>query len=317
MRSFLALLALTSLAGCSASSNVLFGTGGSSGGPSGSTGSATTGSATTGSAGTGGSGAGGSGAGGFDFGDGGITGAGGGVGGMAVAEVYGQTPDTLYKLDPDTDAITMVGTFQGCDSDVIDIALDKSSNMYGTTFGGVYKIDRATAACSPIATGSYPNSLSFVPAGTVDPSVEALVGYNGSSYVRIDTTTGSVTTIGALSGGYESSGDIVSVIDPAAPSGADAYLTVTGGPEGCGDCILQVDPKTGDLIKNIGPLGHGGVYGLAFWGGSCYGFDAEGDVFKIDLTNGSTTDIPVPNAPPGLTWYGAGSTTSAPLTQTM
>ncbi len=221
--------------------------------------------------------------------------------------MFGQSASTLYKLDPITKVVTTVGDFQGCDT-VIDIALDKDGNMYGTTSGGVYKIDKATAACTLIAIGGYPNSLSFVPAGTLDPNVEALVGYDGSQYERIDTTTGNVTPIGNQSlGEYTSSGDIVSVI------GGGTYLTVNGPGCDTSDCIVEVDPKTGAFVKNIGPTGHQSVFGLAFWGGSAYGFDNGGELFQIDLTNGASTTIAIPGAPPGLSFYGAGSTTSAPL----
>ncbi len=222
------------------------------------------------------------------------------------AEVFGQSGSTLYKLDPTTKQVTVVGDFSGCGGSVIDIALDKDGKMYGTTFGGVYRIDKTTASCAHIASGSYPNSLSFVPIGTLDPNVEALVGFVGATYVRIDTTTGTVTNVGSLGGGYSSSGDVVSVI------GGGTYLTVTGN--GCGDCIVEVDPKTGALKKMIGPVGHASVFGLAFWGGSAYGFDDAGELFQIDLTTGKSTTIPIPNAPSGLSFYGAGSTTSAPLT---
>ena len=73
--------------------------------------------------------------------------------------------------------------------------------------------------------------------------------------------------------------------------GGGTYLTVTGeSPTGpCADCIVKVDPTTGAVLSNIGHLGHGAVFGLAFWGGSCYGFDAEGEVFRIYLTNATTT----------------------------
>ncbi len=309
MRTFLGFLAIATLTGCSAAGGSVFTTTGTSSG---------SGVAGGGGAGTGTGSTGSHGMGGFDFGDGGLSGSGGGVGGAAVTLVYGQTATTLYKLDPTNNQITVVGDFQGCNGDVIDIALDKDSNMYGTTFGGVYKIDRATAVCTqlPMGAGSYPNSLSFVPVGTVDPNVEALVGYDmDNNYIRIDTTTGAITPIGQLSQNYASSGDIVSVINPNPQPGqpsAYAYLTVTGeSPTGpCADCIVQVDPKTGTVIKNIGHLGFGAVFGLAFWGGSCYGFSANGNVFQIDLTNASTTPI---NAPPGIVWYGAASSTSAPL----
>jgi hypothetical protein len=299
MRGPLFFLALSALVGCSATGERTQFTGSSSAstgagaGAGGSTGS-------TGTMGNGGSVA-------FDAGkptDAGTSG---------PAEVFGQTAGTLYKLDPNTQVVTEVGNFKGCEGDVIDIALDKSGDMFGTTSGSVYKIDKTTAVCTHLADGAFPNSLSFVPAGTLDPNVEALVGYDtDNNYIRIDTTTGAISVIGAgILGDYASSGDIVSVI------GGGTYLTVTGGsaPPYCADCIVELDPKTGAIQKNIGALKHGAVFGLAYWGGSAYGFDANGEVFQIDLPSATTTLIQVPNGS-GLIWYGAGSTTSAPLIPT-
>jgi hypothetical protein len=221
------------------------------------------------------------------------------------AEVYAHSPDTLYRLDPITKQMTTVGLFGGCGT-VIDIALDKNGVMFGTSFGGLYKVNKSNAACTLVAIGAYPNSLSFVPAGTVDPVNEALVGYNGTTYVRMDTTTGAVTTIGDLgNAGYASSGDLVSLI------GGSSYLTVNGN--GCSDCLVEINPATGALIKKIGPLGHASVYGLAYWAGVAYGFDASGTLFQIDVTTAATMNIPIPNAPANLIFYGAGSTTAAPL----
>ncbi len=229
-----------------------------------------------------------------------------------VAVVYAHSPDTLYKLDPMTKAVTVIGPFNGgCNTDctdIIDIALDANSNAYVTTFGAFYKCDLKTAALTHIADGGYPNSLSFVPKGTLDPNKEALVGYQGSTYVRIDTTTGAMTNVGGLSNGYASSGDIVSVIN------GGTFLTVTGPDCTTGDCLLQVDPKTGNLIQNYGSTNHQAVYGLAFWAGTAYGFDDAGEIFSISVQNKMlvTTNIPVPNPPPGLQFWGAGSTTAAP-----
>lgn len=222
--------------------------------------------------------------------------------------VYAHGPGTLYKLDPTTKAVTLVGAFSGGCNEVIDLAVDASSHAFVTTDTGLFKVDLATAACTPIATGTYPNSLSFVPKGTLDASVEALVGYFDSQYVRIDPQTGAITSVGALRSGFESSGDIVSV------AGGGSFLTVRGN--GCGDCLLQVDPKTGDMIQNYGDLKHSNVFGLSFWAGTAYGFDDTGHVFSIAPagTSITTTDIKLPNAPTGLSFWGAGSTTSAPRT---
>ena len=226
----------------------------------------------------------------------------------AVAVVYAHSPGTLYRLDPTTTQIAVVGPFTGGCSNVIDLAIDSSSNAYVTTSGELWKLDLATAACTGIASGSYPNSLSFVPKGTVDPNAEALVGYVGSEYIHIDTTSGAISNVGSLKNGYTSSGDIVSVI------GGGTFLTVKGGPASCGDCLLQVSPTTGDLIQDYGDIKHVDVFGLAFWAGTAYGFDNGGQVFSIAWQNGAlvTSDIAVPSPPPNLQFWGAGSTTAAP-----
>jgi len=221
--------------------------------------------------------------------------------------VYCHSPNTLYKVDPVAKTMTTVGNFSGGDSSVIDIAIDANSNGFATTFGGVYKLDIKTAKLTLVKTGSYPNSLSFVPKGTLDPSVEALVGYNGSTYVRIDPTSGNVTTVGSLTGGYSSSGDIVSVAN------GGTFLTVTGSSCGTNDCLFQIDPKTGAMIQNYGSINHNQVFGLAFWAGTAYGFDDAGELFSITWQNNAlvTTNIPTT---PNLQFWGAGSTTSAPPT---
>lgn len=234
---------------------------------------------------------------------------GGETGGIVeLAEVFGHSGSVLYRMDPDTKAVEEVGTFTGCDGSVIDIALDENSEMFGSTFGELYSIDRLTGACTLIAKGDYPTSLSFVPAGTVDPNIEALVGFVDEEYIRIDKQTGAPTTLGTLADGLASSGDLVSVI------GGGTWLTVTG--PGCesGDCLIELDPADGTIIQNYGPLPYAEVFGLAFWAGRAYGFAREGVLFEIEFgaTDVLTTEIPIPGAPAMLEFFGAGSTTSAP-----
>jgi hypothetical protein len=241
-----------------------------------------------------------------------------GTGVMGPAEVFGESKDTLYKLDPDTKAVTTVGAFSGC-TGVQDIALDKDSHLYATTLTDLYEIDKDTAVCTHIATGAYPNSLSFVPAGTLDPNVEALVGYvpitvaqkTQNQYVRVDTQTGQISNIGSpWSQEFISSGDVVSVIN------GPTYLTVkavNGGTEcKAADCLVEVNPQNGAFIQSYGPLNtYKQVFGLAFWAGSVYGFDNAGDLFEVKIQGNTniTTAITVPG---GLSFWGAGSTTSAP-----
>jgi hypothetical protein len=231
---------------------------------------------------------------------------GGGGGPPEIAEVYGHSANELYRIDPITKEVTDVFPFSGCPTAVIDIALDKDGFMVGTTFDGLYRIDKASGTCTLIASGGYPNSLSYVPVGTLDPMVEALVGFNGGTYVRIDTSNGLISNVGGIGGGLTSSGDVVSV------EGGGTYLTVKGA--NCNDCIVELNPSNGSLIQNFGPVPYIDVFGLAYWGGSAYGFSGN-QLFEVTFMGGMvmTTPIPLPNAPPGLAWYGAGSSTTAPI----
>ena len=199
--------------------------------------------------------------------------------------------------------------FNGC-TYVQDIALDEQSNIYGSTGAELFYIETNTAHCTRIAAGTFPNSLSFVPAGTVEADREALVGFQGGDYVKIDPKSGMVTKIGAIGGGLESSGDIVSA------KGGKTYVTVRGKDSAgktCADCLIEIDPATGKLTKNWGPIGRADVFGLAFWAGDLYAFTAAGELLLVTLTGGKleATPIPITNAP--TNFAGAGSTTSAPI----
>ena len=140
-------------------------------------------------------------------------------------------------------------------------------------------------------------SLTYVPEGTLVANAEALVGYADDRYVRVDPATGALTDIGLLnnaaSGGtkWVSSGDVVSIKD------GGTYLTVkaeNGNTGGRGDRIVEVDPKTGGLLRIIGPTGMDDVLGLGYWGGVAYGFTLAGRLIQIDLTTGAGTVIPIP-----------------------
>lgn len=236
------------------------------------------------------------------------TGSSTGGGTPGISEVFGHSKSTLYKLNPDTKDVGIVGNFAGC-QDVLDIALDATSNLYATTSDGLYLVDRSTAACTLVASGDYPNSLSFVPAGTLDPDTEALVGYVDDQYVRIDPSDGSIENIGApWSNGFISSGDVVSVKD------GPTFLTIkdaVGGQTQCNDCLVEIDPATGDILKSYTNLGYDRVFGTAFWAGSVYGFTTEGELFEVTIDNGQLTTTLI-ETPQGLSFWGAGSTTSAP-----
>jgi hypothetical protein len=246
-----------------------------------------------------------------------------------VGEVYAHSELSLYRFDPIARDFVTVGDFsclQGSEGValMLDIAIDRAGNMVGTAamsehsviVGRLVSIDKATAACQVLKTGSYPNSLAFVPVGTVLPDREALVGYVNDSYVMINPDTGTTTGIGNLNAPgaanpWQSSGDIVSIV------GGGTYVTVIPkgslNPDAAGDRIVEVDPATGSVTRVIGATGTPALYGLGYWGGIAYGFSSSSLLVQIDLTTGAGTTLPIVGAP-AAGFYGAGTTTIAPIT---
>src|SRR5437899_1455945 len=78
---------------------------------------------------------------------------GGGDGGLpGQAAVYAHTANQLYKVDPDTYQVTMVGTFDfGSFEEMTDLAIDANGNMVGVSFFAVYKVDPNTAHCTQLS----------------------------------------------------------------------------------------------------------------------------------------------------------------------
>ena len=108
--------------------------------------------------------------------------------------VYAHTDSVLYRVDPDTLAITQIGPFvwsNGSDT-MTDIAIDKNGQMIGVSFSSVYHVDTTNAHATRLtdSLGGTFNGLSFVPAeqlvngGRVSRSGQGeqiLVGVHSSS----------------------------------------------------------------------------------------------------------------------------------------
>lgn len=244
--------------------------------------------------------------------------------GTPTGTIYVHTGRTLFLFEPYGKTLKRIGDFT-CLSDassfseVGDIAVNRDNEIYGTTLDSKFiKIDPLTASCTIVSqTGRYPNSLSFVPRGTLDPANDALVGYFEDEYVRIDVATGNTTTVGRLnppdaSTTYESSGDVVSVAQDRTYLSAK---TLRNGVEvDGGDVLVRFDPKTGMRLAITGTTNRTDIWGMGYWAGVAYGFTAKGEAIAIDPQTGASTPIPVDagtRSNQGV-FYGAGSTTVAP-----
>ncbi len=221
--------------------------------------------------------------------------------------VYAHTASTLYRVDPESLAITMVGDFQfstGSDQ-ITDIAIDKAGTLIGISFTGVYRIDPATAVATRLSSdlaGTF-NGLSFVPADqlgqTGDDVLVATRNSNGAVF-RVDPATGATTQIGNM-GNFASSGDLVSV------AGFGTLQTADNGPSA--DRLVRLAPQSFAATAVGSTIGYADIWGIAYWKDKVFGFTEAGQFITIDPTTGIGTLV----QSNGPRWWGAAVTTLAPV----
>jgi hypothetical protein len=239
------------------------------------------------------------------------SGGGGGSGGGEQVYVYAHTASTLYKVDPDTLQISMVGNFNwgsvGNDQ-MTDIAIDKNNQMIGVSYSRVYRVDPTTAATSLLSSalsGNF-NGLSFVPAAMLGlTGDDVLVGTQNSDgkVFRIDPMTGSATEVGNM-GAFTSSGDMVAV------AGFGTVQTVTSLGAG-GDRLARLAQQSFSASVIGGGTGFAQIWGVAYFKDKVYGFTNNGAFLLIDPNTGAGTMV----SNNGLSWWGAAVTTIAPVLQ--
>lgn len=221
--------------------------------------------------------------------------------------VYAHTSSQLYKVDPDTLAITLVGnfTFATGSDQITDIAIDKSGLMIGMSFTSVYRIDPATAACTRLAQGlsGMFNGLSFVPAdqlGQSGPDVLVATRNANGAVFRVDPMTGATQQIGNM-GNFSSSGDLVSI------AGFGTLQTADNGINP--DRLVRLAPSTFAATPIGNTIGFGDIWGIAYWKDKVFGFTEGGQFITIDPATGAGTLV----QGNGPRWWGAAVTTVAPV----
>jgi hypothetical protein len=223
--------------------------------------------------------------------------------------VYANTASTLFKVDPDTLAITRVNDFQwstGFDQ-MTDIAIDAQGMMIGISFTSVYRVDPDTAQATLLTSGldGEFNGLSFVPGDEALGNPEAadvlVATRNLDGHVfSVNPATGQTQQIGDMAGGFSSSGDLVSV------RGFGTAATANGLPL---DRLVRLTPVT-FVAQQVGTdTGYGDIWGVAFWEDKIYGFTEGGAFVLIDPTTGAAQFV----TNSGQAWWGAAVTTRAPV----
>jgi hypothetical protein len=223
--------------------------------------------------------------------------------------VYAHTASTLYRVDPDTLAVSMVGNFgwpSGSDQ-MTDLAIDQTGLMIGVSFSSVYRVDPNTAQATLLSSslGGTFNGLSFVPAAMLGQTgADVLVGTRNSDgkVFRVDPATGATTQVGDM-GAFSSSGDLVSIA---------SFGTVQTVPGSSSDVLTKLAPSTFAATAVGSGTGFSEIWGIAYWKDKVYGFTNGGDFVLIDPNTGAATLV---SHQDGLAWWGAAVTTLAPVIQ--
>ena len=221
--------------------------------------------------------------------------------------VYAHSSKVLYAMDVQNLQLTEIGNFgwpaDGGGHQMTDIALDQFGVLYGVTFDRLYTCVPQSAACTNL--GELPesfNGLTLVPAGTVLPDSDALIGIsNDGGWYHLDFTTSPVqaSQLGAYGYPYDSSGDAFSI------DGIGTFATVDKVGESW-DVLVKVDTLTGEVETEITTLtGHTSVYGLAGWGNEAFIFDSSGDILVVNIATGNSKVL----SDTSIAWWGAGVTT--------
>lgn len=224
-------------------------------------------------------------------------------------KIYAHSAGVLYTVDvTDPYAVAQVGGFSypnGHAGSVTDVAIDRAGQLFAITFGDVFVCNPATAACYWL--GSLPSSFNgatFVPAGTVLPDKDALIGISqagGWYHLKIVNQVVQPQQLGSYGSGYTSTGDAFSIV------GVGTFAAATKG--GGGTKIIAVDPTTGLFQSELAvTAGYGSVFGLAGWDGLILAFDSSGQMIKID----PITQVVTPLGNKNITWWGAGVGTVLP-----
>ncbi|MCO4762180.1 MAG: hypothetical protein KC502_11790 [Myxococcales bacterium] len=228
---------------------------------------------------------------------------------VSAGTMYAHTSSTLYRLELKTKSFVLVGkfTFDKSGSSVTDIALDRGSSLYAVTFGDLFVCKTTNAKCTWLMKlpTSF-NGLTFVHKGTIYKEEDALIGVaNDGGWYHVDYKANppKLKKLGSYGTGYTSSGDAFSVL------GVGTFATVKKSGVS-GDALVQVDPKTGKVLKNFGAIGASSLYGFAWWDGVFYGFASNGSVWDVDIKTGKgkkLTGFTIPK----VSWWGAGVSTEA------
>lgn len=234
-----------------------------------------------------------------------------GVTTTTTSTIYANTDDTLYELDPATNAVSIVGAFSGGNGNVTDCAVNAAGEVYVNTSDTVYKASLPSTSGGKVSLTKVASigggksapaffALAFAPAGVLG-SGEGLVGGDSNGVLwSIDPSSGDTHQLGSFGkdkggGTFALSGDIVFYLDGSGkPTGLATIRSCNGVTcSKTNDYLAGIDmdalataftsgTPAGSLLSGIyggsatskgSGIGHGELFGLGAWEGKVFGFE--------------------------------------------
>lgn len=228
-----------------------------------------------------------------------------------VAIVYANTDDTLYKMDPETKAVSAIGAIEGLATgeDLTDIGVDADGKVFGVTVGASGAVGHVVELAIPasgagavkatlkrdLAATRRFYALAFAPKGVLGAD-EALVGGDSEGDLWLIPTDGAspqkLGTFGLVSAGdpgggktgdtWQLSGDVVFFSNAGAPVGFATIRACAG--TSCvpdSDVLVEIDlaalgkklPTSSLLKRFVGAAsGHGRLFGVGAWNDEVFAF---------------------------------------------
>ena len=220
---------------------------------------------------------------------------------MLEATIYATSGGTLYTIDPKNWSEHAAGNYDTQDQ-MTDIAMTPDGKLYTISGTALYAVDPNTAHVSKIAAvgGDKNNALTFLVDNTL------LAADAGGTLKKIDPQNGKVAIIGQYGQGYGSSGDLVAIGDGTmfGISATDAL----GNDISSDNLLITVNTQTGKATE-VGHIGLGNVFGMAYYGGHVIGFDYVGEVIEIDPKTGAGMLLSKQNNH----WFGGTTSPTVPV----
>ena len=185
--------------------------------------------------------------------------------------IIGDNLGNTYTVDTSTRVASLIGT-SGVGA-LTDVAVDSSGDLWGISFSTLYTINSSNGSATAVGalSGFGFNALVFDSAGTLFSASST-----STALYTVNTSTGAATALSGSLGGA-SSGDL------EFDASGNLYLSRAGSP----DQLVGVNTTTGQGTL-IGSTGISGLFGLAYDGGTMYGYAGQ-NRYIINLATGAGT----------------------------